>query len=207
MRIIKEHIFPTVLHVADNVLEPEYIDSMIEDILKGKRETETGGWQSNSNLMTNKKYKALTDKIHEVTKYIFKDLKFIYDDYFITDMWSNVLVKNEFHKPHTHSNNVLSGVYYLQNGTTNDNKIASKADIQFYDPRPQADIITPNFTQLTKDNAHVWFFPSLVNRMILFPSWLQHYVPVNYSDTPRISIAFNVMLKGKSGAQYQSSEF
>ncbi len=45
--------------------------------------------------------------------------------------------------------------------------------------------------------------------MILFPSWLTHYVPVNDTKEDRISIAFNVMLKGKVGSseEYQSAEF
>ena len=52
-------------------------------------------------------------------------------------------------------------------------------------------------------------YDSLTNRMILFPSWLQHYVPINETDKNRISIAFNIMLKGKVGSseEYQSAEF
>jgi hypothetical protein len=45
--------------------------------------------------------------------------------------------------------------------------------------------------------------------MILFPSWLQHFVPINTSNQDRISIAFNVMLKGTVGSStdFQSAEF
>ena len=45
--------------------------------------------------------------------------------------------------------------------------------------------------------------------MILFPSWLQHYVPINETKSNRISIAFNVMLKGKVGepTNFQSANF
>ncbi len=35
------------------------------------------------------------------------------DEIEITDMWANVLKKNETHQPHTHSNNFLSGVFYI----------------------------------------------------------------------------------------------
>ena len=28
-------------------------------------------------------------------------------------MWSNVLKPGETHRPHTHSNNILSGVFYV----------------------------------------------------------------------------------------------
>ena len=52
-------------------------------------------------------------------------------------------------------------------------------------------------------------YDSATNRMILFPSWLQHYVPVNETKSNRVSIAFNIMLKGKVGSseEYQSAEF
>jgi len=45
--------------------------------------------------------------------------------------------------------------------------------------------------------------------MILFPSWLQHYVRINEKKSNRISIAYNIMLKGKVGSseEYQSAEF
>ena len=45
--------------------------------------------------------------------------------------------------------------------------------------------------------------------MLLFPAWLQHYVTPNPSKNPRISIAFNFMVKGRVGdiSDYQSAEF
>ena len=50
--------------------------------------------------------------------------------------------------------------------------------------------------------------PAKINRMVLFPSWLQHYVPKNNSHD-RISISFNVMLRGQVGRSenFQSNVF
>ena len=58
-------------------------------------------------------------------------------------------------------------------------------------------------------NSTRYQMPAMVNRMILFPSWLQHYVPVNDSGKDRISIAFNCMLKGLVGepTNFQSNTF
>ena len=52
----------------------------------------------------------------------------IYDRIEITGMWANKLKVGESHPPHTHSNNFLSGVYYLEAGENTSN-------IQFFDPR------------------------------------------------------------------------
>ena len=45
--------------------------------------------------------------------------------------------------------------------------------------------------------------------MLLFPSWLQHFVPANKSEHRRISISFNLMLRGLVGSKgsLQSAEF
>jgi uncharacterized protein (TIGR02466 family) len=203
MKITKEHIFPTVVYNADNCLEEEHIESMKKHIMSSYNKNPITGWQSSPNLTEHKEYKSLVDIIHANIKNVFTDLKYEYDDYVITDMWSNVSKKGEFHRPHTHSNNILSGVYYIQIDNND------RADIQFYDPRPQSDVLTPKVKEQNKENSHVWYWPSIVNRMVLFPSWLQHYVSTNDSNTPRISIAFNVMLKGIVGASssYQSGEF
>ena len=47
----------------------------------------------------------------------------------ITDMWSNVLKPGETHSFHTHSNNILSGVFYVDAKQT--------SGIMFTDPRPK----------------------------------------------------------------------
>ena len=201
MKFLKEQLFPTEAYIVDDVLEEEYIDSMKKDIINNSIQKQRGNWQSDPKLHLNKKYKALTDKIVEVSKLIFKDKSYKYEKYEITDMWSNILKQNEFHRPHTHSNNILSGVYYVQSDNV--------ATLQFYDPRPQAGVLNPDVEKWHKGNATVWQLGSITNRMILFPSWLQHFVPINTSKQDRISIAFNVMLKGTVGSSpdYQSAEF
>ena len=201
MKYYREQLFPTDVYIADEVLEQEYIDSMKNDILMSNKKEDRTNWQSHPKLHTEPKYKALADKINEVTTLVFKDKKYVYDRFEITDMWSNILKPGETHRPHTHSNNILSGVYYVESDEV--------AGIQFYDPRPAAGVINPELKEFTRQNATAWELHSTTNRMILFPSWLQHLVPVNRSKNNRISIAFNVMLKGIVGqsTDYQSAEW
>ena len=206
MKVVKTELFPTNVYVFDNVLEEEYIDSMKEDILKRTDNNfqENGGQDDSSgDLQLRPKYKALAEAVKDGTKYVLNNLLYEYEDFAITGMWSTVLTQNSIHRPHTHSNNMWSGVYYVQSDED------ANARIYFYDPRPQADVISPHMKKMTRENSHVWFWPSMVNRMIIFPSWLQHYVEPNPSETPRISIAFNMQLKGRVGQikDYQSAEF
>ena len=201
MKYLKEQLFPTDVYIFDDVLEVEYIDSMREHILSSQKDKDRDNWQSDPKLYNHKKYKALSDKIIEISALVFKDKQYVYDTFQITDMWSNVLKPGEAHRPHTHSNNILSGVYYVDSDKA--------AGIQFYDPRPAAGVINPELKKFTKSNATAWELDSQTNCMILFPSWLQHLVPINKSSNKRISIAFNVMLKGIVGqsTDYQSAEF
>ena len=109
-------------------------------------------------------------------------MNYEYEGFNVTDMWSNVLKPGETHRPHTHSNNILSGVFYVDAEQT--------SGIIFTDPRPQAGVIQPDVTKQFVDNANVIKYDSLTNRMILFPSWLQHYVPINETNS-EIEIEFN----------------
>ena len=90
--------------------------------------------------MNNKDIQFISDKLN-VEKKIIDSLDYDLEDIMITDMWANVLKDSEHHPMHTHSNNFLSGTYYLQSD--------QKASIVFHDPRPAADVLVPRKKQTT----------------------------------------------------------
>jgi len=193
MIILRDDLFPTRILLVDDLLKEEHISSIKEDILSSPKR------QSHSKLQYEKPYKELVEKIYAVAQSYFDDMMWSVEDYQITDMWSNLLKPGESHSLHTHSNNILSGVYYVKTNET--------STIQFYDPRPQTRILIPKAKLDNKENSQTWFYPSFVNRLIMFPSWLEHDVPVTQEE--RISISWNIMFKGKIGSseKYQSAEF
>jgi len=201
MILKKDWIFPTPIFIVDNVLSNKDIDIIKEDIFKDKNISTKNNWQSNSFLHKNKKYNSLTQKITESIHNVLHNCEYDYDTFEITGMWSNVLKPGETHSPHTHSNNILSGVFYVESDEF--------ANIHFMDPRPAANVFTPTIKFQNKENSARWFFPSKKNTLIIFPSWLSHFVPVNKSSKYRVSIAFNIMLRGKINIpeSLQSSEF
>ena len=195
-----DKLFSTHIFLIDNVIPEKDILDIRKHIISTYN-SDTKNWQSIADLHKMIIYDTLTNKILEYSKNVFDKLELKYDSFKITDMWSNVLKPGETHRPHTHSNNMLSGVYYVDAIET--------SGIIFTDPRPQAGVIQPHVTKQVIDNANKIKYDSATNRMILFPSWLQHYVPINEKKSNRISIAFNIMLKGKVGSseEYQSAEF
>ena len=94
------------------------------------------------------------------------------------------------------TNNILSGVFFLTGGP----------NIIFTDPRAQAATIDP-VKEHTVDNCNNVEYQALPKRMIIFPAWLQHWVPVNKMNVPRVSISWNVMLEGRVGGDLQSSDW
>ena len=104
-------------------------------------------------------------------------------------MWANILQQKESHPPHTHSNNIFSGVYYLRASD-------QTAPIQFFDPRPQASVFKPRNTP-NWNNSSMIQFDSVEGMGFIFPSWLMHWVPP--TDDERVSISWNVIIRGDYG--------
>ena len=128
-------------------------------------------------------------------------MDYIADTIEITSMWGNVLKPGETHQPHSHSNNFLSGVFYIDADNT--------SGITFQDPRPGANVILPRKKNDHIDNANLLNYKAKTNRIIIFPSWLVHWVPTNKSTKDRISISWNIQIKGQLGErhEYQSGQF
>ena len=128
-----------------------------------------------------------TKSIYKITEKICEKYEYLYDRLEFTGMWANKLKTGDVHPPHTHSNNVFSGVYYLEGGS----------QIQFFDPRPQASVLHPNLKYTNFDNSGMIGFNAEKGYGLIFPSWLQHWV--GKTDKTRISISWNILLRGEYG--------
>jgi uncharacterized protein (TIGR02466 family) len=90
---------------------------------------------------------------------------------------------------HSHPNNFLSGVYYVQTQPGADT-------INFHDPRVQTGIIRPPVTELTAHNTDQVVVRVNNGTLLMFPAFLQHSVDRNASTATRISVSFNIMFSG-----------
>lgn len=104
----------------------------------------------------------------------------------ITGCWANVAAPGGAVRMHSHPNNFLSGVYYVQ--------VQPGADtINFHDPRPQTAIVRPPVGELTALNTDQVVLRVEEGALVIFPSWLVHSVDPNRSSALRISVSFNAM--------------
>ena len=146
----------------------------------------------NNNLQKVNVFKPLVKKVHKVTEEMCKIYQYEYKKIDITSMWINISQQGQAHPPHTHSNNVFSGVWYPCNNTDTSN-------IQFLDPRPQVGVLEPKRKKMDTNNSGIIWFASDKDTMFMFPSWLMHWVPP--TPVTRTSISFNVILRGEYGEE------
>ena len=146
-------------------------------------------YHTEDDLHTISYFADFRDEVLNVSKTYMEALKYEYDKLEITGMWANKLHEGEVHAPHTHSNNFLSGVYYLK---TSD----YTSPIQFFDPRPQANVLRPR-NEPIPENSTMLQFNSVTGMGVIFPSWLMHWVPPTQDE--RISISWNIIVRGNHG--------
>ena len=186
-------IFPTPIYISKvdrklTSLELKFVDKNKKDFYKND-----GNITSNNNYILNEKPFAN----------IKKELDLRVQDYFdkvispannitpyITQSWLNYTETNQYHHKHAHPNSLVSGVFYINCNEEHDK-------IKFFNE---------NYKPIkleTKDwnlwNSESWWFPVKTGDVILFPSSLTHMVETKQGDNTRISLAFNVFIKGTVG--------
>ena len=180
--VIKHSLFPTIINSFEFDMDEKEYNLVINKLNNIEKSREELIIQTTDNLFID--IPKFTNSIGIITEKICEDLNYKYESIEMTGMWANKLIKGEVHPPHTHSNNIFSGVYYLEGGS----------QIQFFDPRPQANVLHPNLKYTNFDNSA---FDSQKGAGLIFPSWLTHWVPV--TDKTRISISWNILLRGDYG--------
>ena len=155
------------------------INGMIEKD-EGVRKSNRGGWQSEL-LPPNGELEPLSAEISEFCKSINLGI----NEIVIPQMWINVNKKNDWNAIHSHGQYNLSGTYYV--------KVPSDSGkIVFRDPRPVA--LTNSFMVNRFDKGEFRKVKPIEGLLILFPSYLEHFVEPSNADEDRISISFDVVV-------------
>ena len=174
--------------------------------LKFVKKTETE-CMPNAGNTTSKNTYILEEKVFknlkiEIQKYINEYIeKIICPDkkieYYITQSWLNYTKPNQYHQQHNHANSILSGVLYF-NADEKFDMIKFSKNINY-----QMMISTKNFNVY---NAETWFIRIKTGQLVIFPSYLQHLVPIKEGTNLRISLSFNTFVRGTLGNTNQLTE-
>jgi uncharacterized protein (TIGR02466 family) len=187
-------VFPTGVFLKNlNVEIPKNQLDYIDYIEKNESHVNSGNRASINNYILNLDiFKSLNETINGYILHYFYNILDINKGIkpYITQSWLNFTDEEKFHHIHKHTNSVFSGVYYFNADINFDN-------ITFYrDVYEQIKLITNDFNIF---NSNAWTFPVKTGDLILFPSNLAHGVHAKKGKNNRISLAFNIFVKGELG--------
>ena len=193
-------LFPTLIYTYKSEITTEQNELMLDEIegnlkanyknIRSGKDIPFGLFQGRDDLQTLLAFRPLAVFAEHLCGGILNEEGYENQEVEITQMWANKQVDGSIHPPHTHANSILSGIYYLK---TTDNTSGT----QFFDPRHQAKVMIPRRDNQNMSNSHVYQINSETGRGVIFPSWLQHWVPSNTDE--RVTISWNVVVRGNYG--------
>jgi hypothetical protein len=192
MKANVQEIFPTPIYFSS--LERKLSKEEFNFINKHKKELHknTGNLTSNNNyILEEKPFKKLKKEMFScVEDYANNVLCYKNVTPYITQSWLNFTEENEYHHIHEHPNSLISGVFYINADENND-------AIKLFNTKYL--MIRPEVTTWNVWNSLSWRFPVKTGLIILFPSSLTHSVDFKKGNNTRVSLAFNVFVKGILG--------
>lgn len=164
---------------------------MLRDQDTGVTKSNFLGWQSDTLSIPNKQIQLLVDSITQRISILKSRLGFKDDvKIYLNNLWININQKSSFNRPHVHPGSTLSGTYYVD-CDINSGKLVFKHPSMGH----QYTIKDGAVGEFTEYNAAHWSVLPEIGKLIVFPSWLEHYVEPNVSEQERISIAFNIEIE------------
>ena len=184
-------------------IEPLFSSPLIIDIL----DTNVVGLDKEENYVTNGNYRK-SDEYRVLERHpkferlisnkfqqIAKDVLGYTNEFKISTSWLTETKKGGGSKIHNHRNSFYSGVYYYDD--YNDNS----AKIEFQNPVLELSDFYLIPSQWNMVNSETWSIVPRKNMIMFFPSYLCHRVCEHKDDTPRHSLAFNIIPIGEYGRQ------
>ena len=194
-------IFPTPIYMSklDRKLTPlelKFIDKNKKTFTKND-----GNITSNNNYILNEKpftniKKELDLRVKDYFEKVISSTTTVTP--YITQSWLNYTETNQFHHKHEHPNSLVSGVFYINCHKELDKIKFFKKDIY--------QMIKPETKNWNLWNSETWWFTVKTSDIIMFPSSLTHMVETKEGNNTRISLAFNVFIKGKIGSNKNLTE-
>jgi uncharacterized protein (TIGR02466 family) len=99
--------------------------------------------------------------------------------------WATVCRLGAYHAPHSHPDSAWSGVYYVDPGNERADRPLSGV-LEFLDPRGGAEAVTAPGDPY----GEPFRVRPQAGLLVVFPSWLYHWVHPYSGDRPRIAVSF-----------------
>ena len=181
------------MSIFSSFIVTEHLNIDVHDackvLLKNKQQHFLGGKEP--------ELKEIYDKVSAIFDQVGHEVLGVNDRYKFTinDCWLNRGDAKHIIEPHQHPEHILSAVYYVKSDPL-------KSSLRFMTTNP---IVANKLPQTRRDNmigdynqfnSSIWDVKSVEGMLIVFPSWMYHYV-MN-AEEERISLAFNSTLEIKN---------
>ena len=188
-------LFPEPVYVS--TLERALTKEELKTINKHQKETyknESNTTSNDSYVLENKTLKNLKEDLQKRVIDYFDKVICVSNSIipYITQSWINYTETNQFHHRHFHPTSYASGVFYIDAKKEVDSII-------FYRPGGTQKTIDLNVTRYNHFNSLSWGYSVQTGDVVLFPSSLYHGVQKKKGPHTRISLSFNVFVKGTLG--------
>ena len=192
---VVQPLFATPLYI--NKLSRPFFENehkCFGDVLQRMRHN-TGNLVSlNNQVLNDERLSDLKNWIHLCIDDYFKLVVCSSDDFepYITISWINCAGNGQYHHKHNHPNSIISGVFYIDADKDVDT-------ISFHKDEYNTIKFDSHEDDLNLYNSGEWQMSVQRGVLMLFPSSLTHSVPSVTSDKNRISLSFNVFVRGVLG--------
>jgi len=181
--------------VSSSILQ-DLDNSKIENFCLSLRKTSSGreisnlgGWQSDDLDLSEPKLQELFFEIRKNLHLLKTDIGMKDNvELDIDNIWININEKGSSNQLHSHPHSLFSGVYYVKCIPNESGNITFRSPIVTHEYHLDDSLFKNNSMLIAHTRCFYW---PIESKIILFPSWLFHYVTPNLGNELRISISFN----------------
>lgn len=140
-----------------------------------------GGWQSKTFDFVPAGHELVLQRITEVVSAVFNDYKIDLTPKLL-NYWFNINKRGSYNKSHVHPGCFFSAVLYIKKPENSGRLVLERPD--------NLEMFMPT-TGDSQDRLGVWYPNVEETDLIIFPSYIPHYVEQSKTDDERISLALN----------------
>ena len=182
--------FPTPIAYVENFLNENQIKILTHHVYKSRVRMEYSNITNtpnmvNDKIISNNLIPEILSKLKEFGSQLYGDEKM---EWVVKNIWGNLTIPDGGQGIHNHANSVVSGIIYLTdpnetNHTTfiRNNMFSGYAFLQHR--------VKGKFTPYNRNEIE--FDVAKQGDMVLFPSYLNHFVKDNNTSNNRITLSFN----------------
>ncbi|MEO8779510.1 MAG: TIGR02466 family protein [Rhodanobacter sp.] len=184
-------IFPTRIWQASLTTLSAHLEAWIVDVLEQRAanpqpagRTNRQGWNSvDMTILEQARFAPLAEAIRAGCAQALGEMG-LREVPFRLQSWINLHDRGGFNFLHVHEGCLLSGCFYLS-------VPAGSGKLVFRDPRPG--VIHGCIKGAVANGYSDIHLAPAAGLLVLFPSWMEHFVEPHDNDEPRISISFNAV--------------